>query len=86
MKKQILIASVLASSLMSTNLFAQSQNEQVEKLEEIVVTATKFNLKKENSGKVITKITSEQLKNNTGKKNLGFVEPLNEGRRHIRST
>ena len=67
MKKQILIASVLASSLMSTNLFAQSQNEQVEKLEEIVVTATKFNLKKENSGKVITKITSEQLKNNTGK-------------------
>jgi len=67
MKKQILIAGVLASSLVSTNLFAQAQNEQVEKLEEIVVTATKFNLKKENSGKVITKITQKQLKNNAGK-------------------
>ena len=67
MKKQILIAGVLASSLVSTNLFAQSQNEQVEKLDEIVVTATKFNLKKENSGKVITKITQKQLKNNAGK-------------------
>ena len=67
MKKQLLIAGVLASSLVNTNLFAQSQNEQVEKLDEIVVTATKFNLKKENSGKVITKITQKQLKNNEGK-------------------
>jgi vitamin B12 transporter len=67
MKKQLLIAGVLASSLVNTNLFAQSQNEQVEKLDEIVVTATKFNLKKENSGKVITKITQKQLKNNAGK-------------------
>jgi len=67
MKKQLLIAGVLASSFVNTNLFAQSQNEQVEKLDEIVVTATKFNLKKENSGKVITKITQKQLKNNAGK-------------------
>ena len=67
MKKQLLIAGVLASSLVNTNLFAQSQNEQVEKLDKIVVTATKFNLKKENSGKVITKITQKQLKNNAGK-------------------
>ena len=36
MKKQILIAGVLASSLVSTNLFAQAQNEQVEKLEQIL--------------------------------------------------
>ena len=67
MKKQLLIAGVLASSLVNTNFFAQAQNEQVEKLDEIVVTATKFNLKKENSGKVITKITQKQLKNNAGK-------------------
>jgi vitamin B12 transporter len=67
MKKQLLIAGVLASSLVNTNFFAQAQNEQVEKLDEIVITATKFNLKKENSGKVITKITQKQLKNNAGK-------------------
>ena len=67
MKKQLLIAGVLASGLVNTNFFAQAQNEQVEKLDEIVVTATKFNLKKENSGKVITKITQKQLKNNAGK-------------------
>ena len=67
MKKQLLIVSVLACSFVSTNLFAQAKCRQEGELEEIVVTATKFNLKKENTGKVITKITSEQLKNNAGK-------------------
>jgi vitamin B12 transporter len=67
MKKQILIVGVLACSLVSTNFFAQKQKEKVEKLEEVVVTATKFNLKKENSGKVITKITQKQLQKNAGK-------------------
>ena len=76
MKKQLLIAGVLASSLVNTNLFAQSQNEQVEKLDEIVVTATKFNLKKENSGKVITKITQKQLKNNVGKTVIEILNSL----------
>ena len=70
MNKQLLIVSVLACSFVSTSLFAQknvAQKENVEMLNEVVVTATKFNLKKENTGKVITKITQEQLKNNAGK-------------------
>ena len=43
--------------------FAQSQTDstKVEKLNEVVVTDSKFQLKRENSGKVITKITSKDL-------------------------
>ena len=77
MKKQFLIVGVLALSFASTNLFAQKkevQNEKVETLDEVVITATKFNLKKENTGKVITKITQEELQQNAGK---NVVEILN---------
>ena len=74
MKKQLLIVSVLACSFVSTNLFAQKQKENVETLKEVVVTATKFNLKKENTGKVIHKITQEMLLQNSGKT---VVEILN---------
>lgn len=44
-----------------------TDSTKVEKLEEIVVTDSKFNLKRENSGKVITKITQEQLNQLQGK-------------------
>ena len=70
MNKQLLIVSVLACSFVSTNLFAQKnavQKENVEVLNEVVVTATKFNLKKENTGKVIHVITQKQLQQNAGK-------------------
>lgn len=70
MKKQLVIASVLACSFVNTYLFAQktvSQKEKVESLEEVVVTATKFKLRKENSGKVIYKITQKDIVNNAGK-------------------
>ncbi|MDD7914180.1 TonB-dependent receptor plug domain-containing protein [Polaribacter ponticola] len=70
MKKQLLIVGVLACSLVSTNLSAQknkTQKEKIETLNEVVVTATKFNLKKENTGKVIHKITQADLKQNAGK-------------------
>jgi vitamin B12 transporter len=70
MKKQFIIVSVLACSLVSTNLFAQkkaTEKENVETLKEVVVTATKFNLKKENTGKVIHVITQKQLQQNAGK-------------------
>ena len=70
MNKQLLIVSVLACSIVSTNLFAQknvAQKENVEMLNEVVVTATKFNLKKENTGKVIHVITQKQLQQNAGK-------------------
>jgi vitamin B12 transporter len=70
MNKQLLIVSVLACSFVSTSLFAQknvAQKENVEMLNEVVVTATKFNLKKENTGKVIHVITQKQLQQNAGK-------------------
>lgn len=70
MNKQLLIVSVLAYSFVSTSLFSQknvAQQENVEMLNEVVVTATKFNLKKENTGKVIHVITQKQLQQNAGK-------------------
>ena len=70
MNKQLLIVSVLACSFVSTSLFAQknvAQKENVEMLNEVVVTATKFNLKKENTGKVIHVITQKKLQQNAGK-------------------
>ncbi|SHN06164.1 TonB-dependent siderophore receptor [Polaribacter sp. KT 15] len=74
MKKQFIIVGALACSFVSTNLFAQKQKENVETLKEVVVTATKFKLKKENTGKVIHKITQEMLLQNSGKT---VVEILN---------
>ncbi|MEO6346729.1 MAG: TonB-dependent receptor plug domain-containing protein [Aquaticitalea sp.] len=49
--------------------FAQqhADSTKVEQLEEVVVTDSKFNLKRENSGKVITKITQEELQHLQGK-------------------
>ena len=49
--------------------FAQQQSDstQVQQLEEIVVTDSRFNLKRENSGKVITKITQRELQHLQGK-------------------
>ncbi|WP_298777827.1 TonB-dependent siderophore receptor [uncultured Polaribacter sp.] len=70
MKKQLVIVGVLACSIVSTNLFAQkkeTQKEKVETLKEVVVTATKFKSKKENSGKVIHVITQKELQQNAGK-------------------
>jgi vitamin B12 transporter len=77
MKKQLLIVGVLAYSFVSTNLFSQKkqvEKAKVETLDEVVVTATKFSLKKENTGKVINKITQKKLQQNAGK---SIIEILN---------
>ena len=49
--------------------FAQQQNDstKIQQLDEVVVTNSKFKLKRENSGKVITKISQEELKQLQGK-------------------
>ncbi|MEZ4802490.1 MAG: TonB-dependent receptor [Gelidibacter sp.] len=54
---------------MSVSGFAQQQidSTKVEQLEEVVVTDSKFNLKREHSGKVITKITQKDLQRQQGK-------------------
>ena len=71
MKKQLLIVGALAMSLASVNTVAQ---EKTVELEEVVISATKFKLKKEQTGKVIYKITQKDIENNAGK---SVVELLN---------
>src|SRR5690606_41445182 len=46
---------------------SMSDSTKVQHLDEVVITDSKFKLKRENSGKVITKITQEELKNFQGK-------------------
>ena len=54
-----------------TSLFGYAQQKvdstQVEQLDEVVITDSKFNLKRENSGKVITTISQEELLQLQGK-------------------
>ena len=67
MNKKIVRISALFV-LVATCAFAQ-ENENVaskQELEEVVVSDSKFALAKEKSGKVITKITAEELKNRPG--------------------
>ncbi|AOW21989.1 hypothetical protein LPB138_02905 [Urechidicola croceus] len=54
---------------MTANLVtAQEKQElEVEQLDEVVLSDTKFELKKENSGKIIYKITKKDIDNNPGK-------------------
>ncbi|MDC1229996.1 TonB-dependent receptor plug domain-containing protein [bacterium] len=62
MNKTKLFCSILCIGTLSIGA-AQSQTDstKVEKLEEVVITDSRFALKRENSGKVITKITSADL-------------------------
>ena len=48
--------------------FAQQQTDstKVEQLDEVVITDSRFKLKRENSGKVITKITQKELQHLQG--------------------
>lgn len=62
MNRTKVFCSILGLGMLSVG-FAQKEQDsvKVEKLEEVVVTDSKFQLRRENSGKVITKITSEDL-------------------------
>ena len=63
--------SLCALVLLCTSVFAQQVQEEeqkkVEELDEVVVTDTRFKLKRENSGKTVIRITQEELKQNQGK-------------------
>ncbi len=67
MKKQLLAVGVLALTIANTSVFAQKSKEKEIELDEVVISATKFKLEKEKIGKVITKITQQEIKNNAGK-------------------
>ena len=69
MNKQCVIIGAVALCLLSTKVFSQEKKskEKTENLEEIVISATKFELKKENTGKVIYKISQKDIQRNAGK-------------------
>jgi len=73
--KQVCVA-VVSLCLFGTQLFSQekTQEKKMEQLEEIVISATKFELKKENTGKVIYKISQKDIQRNAGK---SVIELLN---------
>ena len=76
MKKQCVIIGAVALCLLTTEVFSQEKKskEKTEKLEEIVISATKFELRKENTGKVIYKISQKDIQRNAGK---SVIELLN---------
>ena len=67
MKKNSFYASALCLFFALTSLTAQQKNDSIEQLNEVVVTATKFAIKKEHVGKIIYQITPEEIENLKGK-------------------
>jgi len=67
MKKNLFHLSALCLFFAITNLTAQQKNDSIEQLNEVVVTATKFAIKKELVGKIIYQITPEEIENLKGK-------------------
>ena len=74
MKKQLLLVGALTLTMANTSVFSQNSKEKEIELDEVVISATKFKLKKEKIGKVITKITQQEIQNNAGK---SVIELLN---------
>lgn len=67
MKKHSFLTSALCLFFVVTALTAQQKKDSVEQLNEVVVTATKFAIKKELVGKIIYQITPEEIENMKGK-------------------
>ncbi len=64
---------VAATLFVAANAWTQEKNEQ---LDAVVVTATKFRLKKEKTGKVIYSISKEEIERNAGKTVLSLLNTL----------
>ena len=71
MNKKIIVLGLLCVIGTGTNF---AQNAEVEVLNEVVVTDSRFELKRENSGKTVVKITAEELER---KKALTLSEIIN---------
>ncbi len=74
MNKQLLIVSAVALLFASTKITAQEQ-EKIEELDEVIVTATKIKMSKKNIGKIVYKLTSKEIEERQGK---SLVQLLNE--------
>jgi vitamin B12 transporter len=61
-------AGLLGFVLLCTSIWSQQQDSlQMEQLDEVVVSDSRFRLQRENSGKTVVKITSEEIKRNQGR-------------------
>ncbi|NEW77866.1 MAG: TonB-dependent receptor [Gelidibacter sp.] len=67
MKKHSFHLSALCLFFAITTLNAQQKNDSIEQLNEVVVTATKFAIKKELVGKIIYQITPQEIEHLKGK-------------------
>lgn len=67
MNKKSLFFGVLFSASFFCYSQQQTDSTKIQQLDEVVVTNSKFKLKRENSGKVITKITQKELQQLQGK-------------------
>lgn len=76
MKKQFLIVSVLVCLIANTNVFSQQKNEEVESLNEVVITATKFATYKKNVGKIVYQISQKTIANSQGKTILDLLNDI----------
>ncbi|QMU64502.1 MAG: TonB-dependent receptor plug domain-containing protein [Flavobacteriaceae bacterium] len=76
MKKQYVFFSMLSMYLVGTKIVAQNGEDKLEVLEEVIISATKFESKKENTGKVVYKITQKDILNNAGKTVLDMLNTI----------
>jgi len=67
MNKKVCVLSVFCTLISSFGFSQQDEETKVEQLDEVVITNSRFQIKKEDSGKVITKITQEELQQLQGK-------------------
>ncbi|CAM1333297.1 TonB-dependent receptor plug domain-containing protein [Tenacibaculum aestuariivivum] len=74
MKKRVLSLSVLVTAF-ALQINAQ-QKEKTIALGEVVVTDSRFKLKRENSGKVVHQITAETIQNNQGKNLVDLINTV----------
>ncbi len=67
MNKRIISFCVLALLWANANAQEEEQQQEAEQLPEVVLSDSRFALKRENSGKTVVKISSEELAQNQGK-------------------
>jgi len=67
MNKRVCVLSVCCTLISTFGFSQQDEDTKVEQLDEVVITSSRFEIKREDSGKVITKITQQELQQLQGK-------------------
>ncbi|MDG2193497.1 MAG: TonB-dependent receptor plug domain-containing protein, partial [Polaribacter sp.] len=73
MKKLVSSICILAIGLIGTSAYAQEKGIE---LDEVVISATKFNLKKEHTGKIIYVISQKDIQNAAGKSVIALLNNI----------